>query len=50
MLPFFTAPREVAGRCLVMVFAATCRHLALRTAWVGEQADAMLVSLRNSSL
>ena len=50
MLPFSPAVREVAGRCLVLVFAATHRHLALRAAWVGEQADAMLVSFQSSSL
>ena len=30
--------REMAGWCLVLVFAATHRHLALRAAWVGEHA------------
>ena len=28
-----------AGHVLVLVFAAKCRHLALRAAWVGERAS-----------
>ena len=27
------------GHILVLVFVATCRHLALRSGWVGEQAS-----------
>ena len=38
MLPFYPAVHEVAGRCLVLVFAATRRRLALRAAWVIEHA------------
>ena len=38
MLPFSAAVHEVAGRCLVLVFAATRRHLALRAAGVSERA------------
>ena len=44
MLPFSPAVREVAGRCLVLVFAAMRRHLALRSARVIEHVTAAMLN------
>ena len=38
LFPQFTVDGVRVGHVLVLVFAATLRHLALRAAWVGERA------------
>ena len=45
---FTRSPLEGVSDVLVLVFAATRRHLALRAAWVGEGAARHVAFFRNA--